>query len=153
MSNEELASLEPVLAEAWDRWDHGRRAHYAEHAIKAGLPPNMPGPPYPLVDLTVPHDQHPFAIPTNGPADASTNEFRARFHRSLVAPTPFRTFAAEGQAPAATPAPTSTSGSVPSPADTIDPHLATTATPASNGTNGATTAAGSTVPSKNENRS
>jgi hypothetical protein len=22
MSNEELASLEPIIAEAWDRWDH-----------------------------------------------------------------------------------------------------------------------------------
>ncbi|KAJ7773027.1 hypothetical protein B0H16DRAFT_1880538 [Mycena metata] len=28
MSNEELASLEPIIAEAWDRWDQGRRMRY-----------------------------------------------------------------------------------------------------------------------------
>jgi hypothetical protein len=67
MYNEELASLKPILAEIWDRWDHAvsffplfhlhpafylapeanitsqRRAHYAEQGVKAGLSPNLRG--------------------------------------------------------------------------------------------------------------
>lgn len=81
----------------------------------------MPGPPpYPVVDLTVAHDpqqQQPHPFPDGPP----TNEFRARFHRPLVAPTPFRTFEAP-PAPGVS-APTSASGSAPSSGDTIDPHL------------------------------
>jgi len=128
MSNEELASLEPIIAEAWDRWDHQRRMHYAEQVAKnGGQPPGMP-PPY-GVDLNQ-HDpnappQHPFPHPTGpGPADPNLNEFRARFHRSIVAPTPFRTAFGESQTASAT---TPSSGSGSAPADAIDPHLATNA--------------------------
>ncbi|GLB34513.1 hypothetical protein LshimejAT787_0200780 [Lyophyllum shimeji] len=132
MTNEELASLEPILAEAWDRWDVARRTHYAEQAAKAGLaPPNL-GPPYP-VDLS--HEaqaqahaqQPPYALPATS-TDAThptTNEFRARFHRPLVAPTPFRTYAPEQQQQQqqAAPPPAAASTATAS-AEAIDPHLA-----------------------------
>jgi hypothetical protein len=58
------------------------------------------------------------------------NEFRARFHRSLVAPSPFRTFTDTQTATTSTP--TSSGGSGP-PSDPIDPHL-TGAAAAANGT-------------------
>ena len=104
--------------------------HYAEQVAKnGGQPPGMP-PPYP-VDLTQ-HEPHtappaPFPHPNGpGPADpnqaaAATNEFRTRFHRSIVGPTPFGTFT-ENQTASTTPS--STSGSAQE--NTIDPHLATT---------------------------
>ncbi|KAF8969563.1 hypothetical protein BDZ97DRAFT_1653622 [Flammula alnicola] len=130
MSNEELASLEPIIAEAWDRWDHQRRIHYAEQVAKnGGQPPGVP-PPY-GVDLSQ-HDPqaatlHPFPHPNGpGPADPNqaVNDFRARFHRSIIAPTPFRTTFGDSQT-ASTTTPSSGSGSAP--ADAIDPHLATNA--------------------------
>jgi hypothetical protein len=159
MSNEELTSLEPIIADAWDRWDHSvgnlfinalmnylfciiqRRMHYAEHVAKnGGQPPGMPAP-YP-VDLTQHESQSappaPFPHPNGpGPADpnqaAATNEFRTRFHRSIVGPTPFAAFT-ENQT-ASTTTPSSTSGSTQE--NTIDPHLATNASSsAANGTKG-----------------
>lgn len=104
------------------------------------------GGAYP-VELT--HEQQQqyasaYSIPTNGPADSthpSTNEFRARFHRSLVAPTPFRTFTDGQAATAAASTPTSASGST---SDPIDPHLAA-AGGVGNQTNGNTIAGGSGV--------
>lgn len=127
MSNEELASLEPIIAEAWDRWDHQRRMHYAEQVAKnGGQPPGMP-PPY-GVDLSQ-HDPnapapHPFPHPNGpGPADPNLNEFRARFHRSIVA-TPFRSGFGDSQTASAT---TPSSGSGSAATEAIDPHLATTA--------------------------
>ena len=50
------------------------------------------------------------------------SEFRARFHRSLVAPSPFRNFNPADSTTATTSTPTSTPGSGP-PSDSIDPHL------------------------------
>lgn len=50
------------------------------------------------------------------------NDFRARFHRSLVAPSPFRNFNPADSTTATTSTPTSTPGSGP-PSDPIDPHL------------------------------
>ena len=104
--------------------------HYAEHVAKnGGQPPGM-APPYP-VDLTQHESQSappaPFPHPNGpGPADpnqaAATNEFRTRFHRSIVGPTPFGTFS-ENQTASTTPS--STSGSAHE--NTIDPHLATNA--------------------------
>ena len=96
-------------------------------------------PPF-AVDLTQ-HESHtappaPFPHPNGpGPADpnqaAATNEFRTRFHRSIVGPTPFGTFT-ENQT-ASTTTPSSTSGSTQE--TTIDPHLATNASgSAANGT-------------------
>lgn len=119
MSNEELTSLEPIIAEAWDRWDHQRRLHYAEQAAK-GNAQGIPGGPsaFPVpVDMS----QHPppFPHPNGpGPADTNANDFRARFQRSVAGPIAFRYGDATG-AGAATP--TSTTAST---ADPIDPHLA-----------------------------
>ncbi|CAA7271000.1 unnamed protein product [Cyclocybe aegerita] len=154
MTNEELASLEPIIAEAWDRWDHQRRLHYAEHVAKnGGPPPGMPPPPYAPRDLTQ-HDPnaHPFPHPNGpGPADPSqaqaqlaaqaqaqaqavANDFRARFHRSIIGPPPFRTGAFEGQgggSGAGTPGANGTS-------EAIDPHLANGSSASSTSTSGAT---------------
>ncbi|KAJ7594532.1 hypothetical protein C8J56DRAFT_440485 [Mycena floridula] len=75
MTNEELASLEPVIADAWDHWDHQRRMHY-EHTHGAGPPFGDPAAGAP--------NGNPFP-------PAGDNEFRGRFHRSIVGPTPFQT--------------------------------------------------------------
>jgi hypothetical protein len=48
------------------------------------------------------------ADPNQQPPPPQATDFRARFHRSLVAPSPFRTFAPPQQV---------------APADGIDPHL------------------------------
>lgn len=100
----------------------------------------MMTPPF-SVDLTQ-HESHatpptPFPHPNGpGPADpnqaAASNEFRTRFHRSIVRPTPFGTYT-ENQT-ASTTTPSSTSGSIQE--TTIDPHLATnaSASSAANGT-------------------
>lgn len=103
--------------------------HYAEQVAKnGGQPPGMP-PPY-GVDLSQ-HDPQappPFPHPNGpGPADpnqqAAANDFRARFHRSIIAPTPFRTSYTADSVTASTTTPSS--GSTSAPADAIDPHLAT----------------------------
>lgn len=85
--------------------------HYAEQAAKAAS--GLAGPPF-SVDLT---QGSPFPPPLGGPSDdpnAPSNEFRARFARSLVAPSPF--------APAPQAQPT-TNGSEANQNDHIDPHL------------------------------
>ncbi|KAJ3729609.1 hypothetical protein C8R42DRAFT_171341 [Lentinula raphanica] len=82
MSNEELASLEPIIADAWDQWDRQRRQHQQ---------------PF---DTSQFPSQHSFVqnAANSTPQDVSTasaaNEFRARFHRSLIVPTPFQAQAA-----------------------------------------------------------
>ncbi|KAG6840927.1 hypothetical protein C0991_003185 [Blastosporella zonata] len=135
MTNEELASLEPILAEAWEHWDHARRAHYAEQAAKAGLaPPNL-GPTYPIElspeqQAQVQQQAQQYAAAAAAalpPPDGNASEFRNRFHRSLAAPTPFRTYPAEPGGSGSTP---SSSGGAPPPegaavtsAAAIDPHL------------------------------
>ncbi|KAJ7471756.1 hypothetical protein FB451DRAFT_1399071 [Mycena latifolia] len=128
MTNDELASLEPVIAEAWDRWDHGRRLQYDHaQAQEQGFPPGgvpVPGgaAPYPP----------PYA-PGPGPASAG-GDFRERFQRVMAVPAPFRaSFAAangagpEGGPGATTPSSASGSGSAagagPGGVDAIDPHL------------------------------
>ena len=72
------------------------RMHFVEQVAKnGGQPPGIP-PPY-VVDLTQ-HDSNvapPSSFPyPNGPIQnqvtAIANDFRARFHRSIVAPTSFR---------------------------------------------------------------
>jgi len=50
------------------------------------------------------------------------SEFRARFHRSIAVPSPFRNFNPVDSTTATTSTPTSTPGSGP-PSDPIDPHL------------------------------
>ncbi|KAH9012290.1 hypothetical protein EDB85DRAFT_1944114 [Lactarius pseudohatsudake] len=120
MTNEELASLEPIIAQAWDQWDHQRRIHYAHQAqaaVGAGKPPDghplgeVPPPPAPFaatVDMGDAQVAPPPFPPTDPNQPPQANDFRARFHRSLVAPSPFRSFAP--------PQPSA-------PADGIDPHL------------------------------
>ncbi|KAI0672649.1 hypothetical protein C8Q78DRAFT_671274 [Trametes maxima] len=90
MTNEELASLEPIIAQAWDHWDQQRRMHYA-HAPKApdGSALGDPNAPYGGMADHVPG--HPYV---HDPAQA--NDFRARFHRPLVAPSPFRSTIVNG---------------------------------------------------------
>ncbi|KAI9446042.1 hypothetical protein H4582DRAFT_2107875 [Lactarius indigo] len=112
MTNEELASLEPIIAQAWDQWDHQRRLHYAHQAqavAGAGKPPDghplgEAPPPAPFAATVAPP---PFP-PTDPNQPPQANDFRARFHRSLVAPSPFRSFAPPQPG---------------APADGIDPHL------------------------------
>ncbi|TFK30291.1 hypothetical protein FA15DRAFT_699832 [Coprinopsis marcescibilis] len=52
MTNEELASLEPIIAEAWDKWNAQRQARYAE-AVKNGQTPQGMHSGFPI-DLTQP---------------------------------------------------------------------------------------------------
>lgn len=85
-------------------------------------------PPY---GVEIAHDPQaapptlPYPHP-NGPGPADPNQagsdFRARFHRSMIVPTPFRAAFADNQT-ASTATASSTSGSAP--AEVIDPHLAT----------------------------
>lgn len=94
--------------------------HYAQQAAAKAPDGSIPGPsgtPFPNVDMS----DHS----TNGFSDSSqahASEFRARFHRPLVAPSPFRNFNGGDSATATTSTPTSTPGSGP-PSDSIDPHL------------------------------
>jgi hypothetical protein len=163
MTNEELASLEPIIAQAWDQWDHQvlsyfpnqplltpsiqlqRRIHYAQQAqvaANAGKPPEghpLGGPPPPppatfaaaveLSDAQAAGQPYSTADPSQQqqqqqqqrpqpPPPPQANDFRARFHRSLVAPSPFGTFA-----PPPPPPPPAQPGA---PADGIDPHLGVT---------------------------
>lgn len=145
MTNEELTSLEPIIAQAWDHWDQQvsilllfpswplrlnmllrqRRMHFAHHppnpaAGKDGpaLPPGAdhPAPLYP--PPTMSDHPHPYV---HDPSQSPANDFRARFHRQLTAPSPFRTgiVPPDGQvqpgtitASSSAAASTSTSGSV-----------------------------------------
>jgi len=89
MSNEELASLEPIIAQAWDHWDQQRRIHFAHNATNAPKPPD--GTTVPDGTVASPYNAmtaHPYV---HDPTQGSPNDFRARFHRPLVAPSPFRT--------------------------------------------------------------
>ncbi|TDL24685.1 hypothetical protein BD410DRAFT_785379 [Rickenella mellea] len=90
MTNEELASLEPVLSNAWDQWDHARRVHYAEQAAKASGSDHTGGGP---------SEPHPYAhahVQQDG--QSPSNDFRVRFHRPLTAPSPFRTMSSDAAA-------------------------------------------------------
>ncbi|KAF4608271.1 hypothetical protein EYR40_000615 [Pleurotus pulmonarius] len=125
MTNEELASLEPIIAESWDRWDHQRRMH--GHPGASGFQVEMGPEGHPL-----PPNSAPYPAPVTASADPNhpSNEFRARFHRPLVAPTPFRTFTDSQGAAASTPG--STNGSLQaSPDSAVDPQLSN---PTQNGT-------------------
>jgi hypothetical protein len=107
--------------------------HYAEQAAKAaGGPNSLPGGPstyQPGVEI----NDHAATNNYNDPNHPTPNEFRARFHRPLVAPSPFRTFADTTTATTSTP--TSTSGGSGPPSDPIDPHLTgAAAAAAANGT-------------------
>ncbi|KAF8170632.1 hypothetical protein K438DRAFT_1853539 [Mycena galopus ATCC 62051] len=81
MTNDELASLEPVIAEAWDRWDQARRMRY-DHPD--GFPPGQPYPP------------PPGTYPGPG-GPPPTDDFRGRFQRVMQVPAPFH--AQDGSSP------------------------------------------------------
>ncbi|KAI0685047.1 hypothetical protein BC835DRAFT_573326 [Cytidiella melzeri] len=93
MSNEELASLEPIIAQAWDHWDQQRRMHFAHNPNNAPKPPDAN--PVPDAPVSAPFNAMPQHTVNHtyvhDPTQGSPNDFRARFHRSLVAPVPFRT--------------------------------------------------------------
>ncbi|KAI9512215.1 hypothetical protein F5148DRAFT_1279937 [Russula earlei] len=60
MTNEELASLELIIAQAWDQWGHQRRLHYAQQAqaaAGAGKPPDG----QPLGEVAPPPPPHTYA--------------------------------------------------------------------------------------------
>ncbi|KAJ3898679.1 hypothetical protein F5879DRAFT_593130 [Lentinula edodes] len=87
MSNEELASLEPIIADAWDQWDRQRRQQHQQ--------------PFDASQYSSQHSfvqNPPNATPQDVSATSAANEFRARFHRSLVVPTPFQAQAAAAAA-------------------------------------------------------
>jgi len=122
MTNEELASLEPIIADAWDHWDHQRRLHYNQQASEAvkGGPGAMPGPSttYTIADH-MPNGAAP--LPFTGEHSHDAAEFRTRFQRSVLAPSPFRTVPSETQA--TTPSSTTASNVSGPPSDGIDSHL------------------------------
>ncbi|EIW84637.1 hypothetical protein CONPUDRAFT_141578 [Coniophora puteana RWD-64-598 SS2] len=109
MTNDELASLEPIIAEAWDHWDHQRRIHWAQQAAAAaasGVDPGGPG------TFAPPNGPHNGAGPGPGTPPQATapqaqnqtpnpTDYRARFQRPVVAPSPFKSFAVEAAAAAA----------------------------------------------------
>ncbi|KAI0748723.1 hypothetical protein C8Q80DRAFT_1219744 [Daedaleopsis nitida] len=104
MTNEELASLEPIIAQAWDHWDQQVRTSLPattspRQFYHAAKPPDGsaladPAANYPPMGEHV--QGHPYV---HDPSQA-TNDFRARFHRPLVAPSPFRSTVVGGSAPA-----------------------------------------------------
>ncbi|RDX49839.1 hypothetical protein OH76DRAFT_1403441 [Lentinus brumalis] len=94
MTNEELASLEPIIAQAWDHWDQQRRMHYAQAQHVQKAPDEAPPLPDPNAHFNA-MAEHPAYV--HDPAQA--NDFRARFHRPLVAPSPFRSSIVPGSAP------------------------------------------------------
>ncbi|KAI9462759.1 hypothetical protein F5148DRAFT_1286335 [Russula earlei] len=83
MTNEELASLEPIIAQAWDQWDHQRRLHYAQQAqaaAGAGRPPDgqplgevaPPPPPHSPHSIIAPTSLVPASIVVPAPSSASS---------------------------------------------------------------------------------
>ncbi|KAF7361192.1 hypothetical protein MSAN_01151200 [Mycena sanguinolenta] len=89
MTNDELASLEPVIAEAWDRWDQARRMRY-DHpdAFPPGSLPPPPGQPYPPPPPGVVPVPYPPGAP-GAPPPGSNDDFRGRFQRVMAVPAPF----------------------------------------------------------------
>ncbi|KAF8260793.1 hypothetical protein EI94DRAFT_1811222 [Lactarius quietus] len=133
MTNEELASLEPIIAQAWDQWDHQRRQPQARVSLPMATRSRGTSPATPFataVDMGEAQvAAQPFPPPDpNQPPQA--NDFRARFHRSLVAPSPFRSFAPAQPGP---------------PADGIDPHLGAEQPPKPSAVTAAVNAAAATA--------
>ncbi|KAJ3546797.1 hypothetical protein NM688_g5470 [Phlebia brevispora] len=95
MTNEELASFEPIIAQAWDHWDQQRRLHYGapkppDGSLQdGGVSATGALPPGYLASITAPVG-HPSPYGIHDPAASATNDFRERFHRPLIAPSPFR---------------------------------------------------------------
>jgi hypothetical protein len=83
MTNDELASLEPIIADAWEQWNHQARWIFLYTSfIACLLPPHF---------LSVQRRLHYEAAANNQIAPGQPdNEFRARFQSQLTAPTPFQ---------------------------------------------------------------
>ncbi|KAG7088821.1 hypothetical protein E1B28_012777 [Marasmius oreades] len=123
MSNEELASLEPIIADAWDQWDRQRRQFDPQ-----SFEPNASSASSTTTTNSTASTSTSTSFAQLGPgATASetaaaaiaavvTPDFRTRFHRSILAPSPFQAQAAAAAAQAGV------SGAR-SPAPAIDPHL------------------------------
>lgn len=99
-----------------------RRMHYAQQAAdaaKASGQPSLAGPSsYSPADPRTP-DGHSASFASSQHQPSST-DFRTRFQRSMVVPSPFRTFAADSHI---TPPSTTTSNASGPSSDGIDPHL------------------------------
>ncbi|KAI8982921.1 hypothetical protein BD414DRAFT_537933 [Trametes punicea] len=106
MTNEELASLEPIIAQAWDHWDQQTHALRSRPKAPDGTALGDPNAPYGGMGDHV--TGHPYV---HDPAQA--NDFRARFHRPLVAPSPFRSTIVNGSGQQESSAPAATSASAP----------------------------------------
>ncbi|KAJ6589153.1 hypothetical protein B0H19DRAFT_1248709 [Mycena capillaripes] len=96
ITNDELASVEPYLAEAWDRWEQARRLRY-EHPD--GFPPGaVPVPISNPISASVPPGAPPNSQPgyppppgyPGGAGAPTADDFRGRFQRAVMTvPTPF----------------------------------------------------------------
>ncbi|KAK6992105.1 hypothetical protein R3P38DRAFT_3089224 [Favolaschia claudopus] len=116
MTNDELASLEPVIAEAWDRWDQARRGMPYSHS-HPDFPPGAPSNP-------------PYTYPPGAAPPATAEDFRTRFQRAVIVPAPFHAeFPPDAGAEyaatngAAGPSGTDPDGDASVQGDAIDPHL------------------------------
>ena len=103
MSNEELASLEPILAEAWERWDHAVRPsfflpsslHIPSH-LNSAAPTTPNKPPKPASRPTPP--QAPSSQSTPPSPQTNNKPSQQPGSSSLPCPTPMvnRTSSASG---------------------------------------------------------
>lgn len=128
MTNEELASLEPIIAQAWDHWDQQRRMHYAHHPANAPKPSDGSAEAAAAASYAALADHaasHTYIHESS--SHIPPNDFRARFARPLVAPSPFRASIEAAQTNGAVVSSASTNGGQP---ESLDPHLTTKAPPA-----------------------
>ncbi|KAF9265236.1 hypothetical protein L218DRAFT_957420 [Marasmius fiardii PR-910] len=128
MSNEELASLEPIIADAWDQWDRQRRQfdpqHFEQNASSASSTTTTNSATSTSTSASSFPPLGPGATPSETAAAAAiaavvTPDFRTRFHRSILAPSPFQAQAAAAAAQAGVGGPGSPASGNPA----IDPHL------------------------------
>lgn len=83
MTDQELASLEPLIAEAWEQWDRQRRQQYVQPPpLNTAASPSEAFTPDTASSTTA-------STPTSTTGEPS-NEFRARFRKPVLAPSPFQ---------------------------------------------------------------
>ncbi|EEB94607.1 hypothetical protein MPER_06550 [Moniliophthora perniciosa FA553] len=83
MTDQELASLEPLIAEAWEQWDRRRRQHYTQ-------PPPLNIPASPSEAFTPDTASSTTASTPTSTSGEASNEFRARFRKPVLVPSPFQ---------------------------------------------------------------
>lgn len=81
ITDDDLRTLEPIMADAWERWNAAR------HGVT--LPPPPPGHFEGQAQTTTTGQPANTGFPPP-PNPNDSNDFRARFHRPLVAPSPFQ---------------------------------------------------------------